>query len=142
MDSYKSLWAKKQEVNGKFEWMPLYVHLFDTKNVSALLWEYWLSDSQKNLIIKSIEDGNEEIAKNLVVFLGSVHDIGKATPAFQIKKGFSNSEDLDKMLKEQLEDSGFFGISSKSLPSINKSHHSLASEYILYKFGVKEDIVQ
>ena len=140
MNFSKSLWAKKQEVNGNFEWMPLYVHLSDTKNVSALLWEYWLSDSQKNLIIKSIEDGNEEIAKNLVVFLGSVHDIGKATPAFQIKKGFSNSEDLDKMLKEQLEDSGFFGISSKSLPSINKSHHSLASEYILYKFGVKEDI--
>lgn len=140
MNFSKNLWAKKQEINRNFEWMPLYMHLSDTKHVSALLWEYWLSESQKDLIINSIEDGNEDIAKNLVIFLGSVHDIGKATPAFQIKKGFSNSEDLDNILKEQLEESGFYGISSKYLASINKSHHSLASEYILYKFGVKEDI--
>ena len=74
------------------------------------------------------------------MFLGACHDIGKATPAFQIKKGFANSNDLDKILKEKLEQDGFFGISNINLPSMNKSHHSIASEYILYRYGVKEDI--
>ena len=140
MESYKNLWAKKQETNGNFEWMPLYIHLSDSKNVSAMLWEHWLSDSQKNIVINSIENGDEFLAKNLVMFLGACHDIGKATPAFQIKKGFANSNDLDKILKEKLEQAGFFGISNINLPSMNKSHHSIASEYILYRYGVKEDI--
>ena len=140
MESYKNLWAKKQETNGNFEWMPLYIHLSDSKNVSAMLWEHWLSDSQKNIVINSIENGDEFLAKNLVMFLGASHDLGKATPAFQIKKGFANSNDLDKILKEKLEQAGFFEISNINLPSMNKSHHSIASEYILYRYGVKEDI--
>ncbi|BFL72552.1 CRISPR-associated helicase Cas3' [Anaerococcus nagyae] len=140
MEVYKSLWAKKQDTNGNFEWMPLYIHLSDTQKVSSLLWEHWLSDSQKNIVINSIANGDENIAKNLVMFLGACHDIGKATPAFQIKKGFANSNDLDKILKEKLEQAGFFGISNINLPSMNKSHHSIASEYILYRYGVKEDI--
>ena len=84
MESYKNLWAKKQETNGNFEWMPLYIHLSDSKNVSAMLWEHWLSNSQKNIVINSIENGDEFLAKNLVMFLGASHDLGKATPAFQI----------------------------------------------------------
>lgn len=138
MEVYKSLWAKKQDTNGNFEWMPLYIHLSDTQKVSSLLWEHWLSDSQKNIVINSIANGDENIAKNLVMFLGACHDIGKATPAFQIKKGFANSNDLDKILKEKLEQADFFGISYTHLSSINKSHHSLASEYLLYKYGVKK----
>lgn len=136
----KELWAKKQENETGFQWLPLYIHLSDTKNVMALLWEHWISESQKNLIITSIKDGNEDIAKNLVMFIGAIHDIGKATPAFQIKKGFRNSKDLDEILKEKLESSGFIGISNVHLASINKSHHSLAGQYILSKFGVKDDI--
>jgi len=120
--------------------MPLYIHLSDSKNVSAMLWEHWLSDSQKNIVINSIENGDEFLAKNLVMFLGASHDLGKATPAFQIKKGFANSDDLDMILKEKLEQADFFEISYTHLSSINKSHHSLASEYLLYKYGVKEDI--
>ena len=27
----KNFWAKKQDNNGSFEWLPLYVHLIDTK---------------------------------------------------------------------------------------------------------------
>ena len=140
MHSYKSLWAKKQDINGNFEWSPLYIHLHDTQKVSILLWEHWFSDSQKNIVINSIHNGDENIAKKLIKFIGACHDLGKATPAFQIKKSFANSDDLDVILKENLEQAGFLGITNTHLPSINKSHHSLASEYLLYKYGVKEDI--
>lgn len=140
MHSYKSLWAKKQDINGKFEWSPLYIHLHDTQKVSILLWEHWFSDSQKNIVINSIHNGDEDIAKKLIKFIGACHDLGKATPAFQIKKSFANSDDLDVILKENLEQAGFLGITNTHLPSINKSHHSLASQYILFKYGVKEDV--
>lgn len=78
----KKLWAKKQENGASFQWIPLYIHLSDTKNVMALLWEHWLSESQKNLIITSIKDGNEDIAKNLVTFIGAIHDIGSLFRTF------------------------------------------------------------
>lgn len=43
----KYLWAKKSQKNGRFLWLPLMQHLEDTKNVSLLLWENWLSEGQK-----------------------------------------------------------------------------------------------
>lgn len=46
-------WVKKRENSGRFEWLPLRVHLKDTKEISALLWEHWLSASQRDLIITS-----------------------------------------------------------------------------------------
>ena len=78
----KELWAKKQENEAGFQWLPLYIHLSDTKNVMALLWEHWISESQKKLIITSIKDGNEDIAKNLVMFIGAIHDIGSLSRIF------------------------------------------------------------
>src|SRR3712207_8667168 len=41
-------------------------------------------------------------AKKLIKFIALVHDIGKATPAFQTKEGFINSVDLDFALMEKL----------------------------------------
>ncbi len=37
------LWAKKSEKNGFWQWMSLYQHLVDTKNIAGILWENWLS---------------------------------------------------------------------------------------------------
>lgn len=136
-----SLWAKKEEKNSRFYWLPLSVHLTDTMNVSRWLWNNWLSDGQRNFCINSINPSNEDEALNLAVFMGAIHDIGKATPAFQLQKGFNNSLDLDEMLLEKLERAGFNGISSLTLASPRSTHHSIAGEYILtHEFHVKEDI--
>lgn len=136
------LWAKKREENGRFLWLPLFQHLEDTKNITGLLWEHWLSEGQKKLIEDSLESEihDSEIGKHLAQFLASVHDIGKATPAFQTQKGYGNSEDLDIQLLEKLELSGFRGISSLQLSSSKKSHHSIAGQYLLSTYGVGEDI--
>lgn len=141
-----SLWAKKEERNARYLWLPLTVHLEDTMNVSRWLFANWLSESQRELCSQGLrgcgnrEDVTTDLACDLAAFLGGIHDIGKATPAFQTKKGFNNSQALDDELVCKLEMAGFSGISSVELPDLNCSHHSLAGEYLLKKYGVKDDI--
>lgn len=136
-----SLWAKKEEKESRFYWLPLRVHLTDTMNVSRWLWTNWLSDSQRMYCINSLSIFDDDVALNLAAFLGAIHDIGKATPVFQIQKGFNNSPDLDVMLLERMEQAGFMGISSLELTNPRESHHSIAGEYLLSNdFNVKDDI--
>jgi len=136
----KVLWAKKNDQNGIFSWLPLIVHLQDTMNVAVFLWNHWISEGQRNDIVSQMEDGDEELAEDLVQFLGGIHDIGKATPAFQTQKGFSSSGDLDQELLEKLERAGFCGITDFNSKFSHYSHHSLAGAWILRGFGVREDV--
>ena len=144
MDIEKSsaaLWAKKDEISGRFMWLPLSVHLADTMHVMQWLWHNWLSQNQRSFCINSLSQPDEETAIRLAAFLGAVHDIGKATPAFQIQPGCRNSHDLDAGLLEKLERAGFQGISSLILPEPKMSHHTIAGEYLLQNiFGIAPDI--
>ena len=137
-----SLWAKKKECEGQLYWLSLKQHLLDTMNVSRWLWMYWLSDSQRRFCISSLSNHDSETALNLVAFLGAIHDIGKATPAFQIRKGFGSSNRLDEKIIEALQNAGFEELHNLSLADPNKSFHSRAGEYLLKNtFQVGEDIV-
>lgn len=134
------LWAKKQDTGGRYEWLPLYQHLEDTRQVVGLLWEHWLSAGQRRYISTQVSGGDDEKAKELAQFIGAVHDLGKATPAFQVKKGFANSEDLDGLLIGKLAFSGFQGIEELLLASASCSPHALAGQRLLKNFGVRDDI--
>src|SRR5690625_736816 len=127
-------------MNGVFKWLPLKQHLIDTNEIIKLLWEHWLSDRQKQIIITSLDDKNEERAKQLVGFLASIHDLGKATPAFQAKQSFYSSIDLDLALLDKLENVGFNGIQQMKLRSERKSPHVLAGQALLESYGVAQDI--
>lgn len=136
-----SLWAKKDEISGRFMWLPLPVHLTDTMHVMQWLWNNWLSENQRRFCICSLSEPNEETARKLAAFLGAVHDIGKATPVFQVQPSYQHSRDLDFSLLEKLEQSGFQEISALSLPDAKSSHHTVAGEYLLQKvFHVLPDI--
>lgn len=141
---HNTIWAKKDEKNGVFYWMPLTVHLEDTMNVSGWLWNHWLSDGQRQYLLCQIQESgenvNEEMAERLVRFLGAVHDIGKATPVFQIQKAYTASHDLDLLLLEKLEDAGFIGISRLVLASPSSTRHAFAGEVLLHEYGIRDDI--
>lgn len=133
-------WAKKQDRKGRYEWLPLSQHLEDTRQIAGLLWEHWLSEGQKEQVRQLFDQNGEERGKALVQFLGAIHDLGKATPAFQIKSGFVNSPDLDRFLIEKLEGAGFRGIGSLELASISSSPHALAGQKLLTLYGVSDGI--
>lgn len=134
------LWAKKGEVNGRLVWLPLKNHLQDTMEVIGWLWNHWLSDGQRDYIERNVCEGYYANIECFIRFLGGIHDIGKATPAFQIQRGYAYSEDLDEYLLNRLEQAGLTGIYDLQLASRRSSHHSLAGQCILQWAGVREDI--
>lgn len=136
-----SLWGKKN-VNDDNEkmWLPLIAHLIDTKNVINWLYNHWINDGQRHILQRNFED--EDIVQNLVKFLGYIHDIGKATPAFQIKQSYIHNEDLDQNLVEKLLRNSFDGLDNSKIKKINtsKTPHALAGEVILENNGLNESI--
>ena len=139
MENCLALWAKKKEKDGIFYWLSLKRHLEDTREVMGLLWEHWLSEGQRIYIADSMMIEEDE-AKFLVMFIGAIHDIGKATPAFQIQRGFQNSEDLDLLLMEKLEREGFSGIKDLELTDRGKTPHAYAGEEICRLAGINRGI--
>lgn len=137
---HEALWAKKSDKGPEYKWLSLKQHLIDTRNVGGLLWEHWLSPGQKKDLTLSLDYFDSDDAKRFVQFLCAIHDIGKATPAFQIKSTYFSSPDLDHALKEKLAHNGFFNVHNCLLASPSKSPHALAGQYLLSIYGVKEDI--
>ena len=141
-----AFWAKKKDYKGKFEWLSLAQHLEDTRQIACLLWTHWLSKGQRQCIIASLSlpsenmTIDEDITVNLVGLLGALHDLGKATPVFQIKAGFTNSPDLDSMLIGKLESTGFTDLHLLRLANPEKSPHALAGHYLLSEYDVSEGI--
>lgn len=146
-----AFWAKKDDKD-EFKWLPLKQHSLDTLRIAGLLWEHWLSPCQKKVIIEGLKWENnasfdtlsfytlEEKAKAILTFLAAVHDLGKATPVFQTKKSFHNSQDLDKQLLEKIEHKGFSGIMNLSFLNSNDVHHALASHTLLHHYGLPHSL--
>lgn len=126
----KNLWGKKKidKVTGEEKWLPLIVHLLDTQNTIEYLYNNWLNESQRKILKANNDD--KEILK-LVKFVGGIHDIGKATPAFQLKRSYENSVDLDNDIVEKLERSGFDQISKTLFDDIKATPHNIAGAKIL-----------
>lgn len=77
----RALWAKLSHQNN--DWLPLYIHMADSAEMARLLWRRWLPDGVKTLFEKPMP----VYAEALFVFLAAAHDLGKASPVFQIRPG-------------------------------------------------------
>ncbi|MCC8081211.1 MAG: CRISPR-associated helicase Cas3' [Lachnospiraceae bacterium] len=130
MDLCMALWAKKVEYQANGEWLPLLQHLEDTSRVCGFLWNHWLCDGQRRII-----SGNhdQDTGRQVMLFLGAIHDLGKATPAFQIK-GRETRSNLNIELLERLEMDGARGISNLRLASAGESPHNIAGEALLKRY--------
>lgn len=118
------LWGKLDVPMNK--WHPLIYHMLDISNVVLELWNrgqctifhrYNLSDNNINT----------ECVKNLVTFLAGLHDIGKATPNFQLR---SNSH---RSLFERL------GLQCQT-SNVRVGHGQLSSKIIYKSFAGLQNI--
>ncbi|MDY6054513.1 CRISPR-associated helicase Cas3' [Micrococcus sp.] len=74
-----SLWAKTGPEPE--DWLTLTRHLMDAAEVASLLWREWLAPGVRLALEEALDLQGE--GERLVAWLAAVHDLGKATPAFQ-----------------------------------------------------------
>lgn len=90
-----SLWAKSDRgqsdgIAGPL-WLPLYVHMTDSLYTCEHLWDGWVPQGTKDIIIADC-NGDARLARSLVTFLAGIHDLGKASPEFQSQTWGSGEE--------------------------------------------------
>ena len=85
-DAWHTVWAKTgcDEVGNVTHWLPLHEHLTDTAAVAGLLVDHWVSPQVMRRIARDF-GGDAGDVRRLVVWLGAVHDVGKASPAFAVQ---------------------------------------------------------
>lgn len=135
----KFLWAKKNRINNEPMWLPLLAHLEDTANVCGLLYNHWISQGVKDMLVDSVftdVNDKDELVLNLCRFLGWTHDLGKASAIFQVKKSFNGDFELDNLLLDNLVGAGFKELDKYALAKRENIAHNIISQYLLTKYGV------
>lgn len=128
-DKARSLWGKSDYGVGE-SWLPLFVHMADSAGIASRLWNSWVPRSTRGIVARAL-DGDEALARSLFVFLAGVHDIGKATPAFQVK-GLSFRQGGEGGILWKPEHAGLVirhDLSGRPCPT-----HPIAGEVLLTKY--------
>lgn len=131
-DRASVIWAKISQDGSA--WLPLHVHMHDTADVSEHLWRGWISESTRRLIGESMgfRFGDPEPLQ-FIRFLAASHDIGKASPAFQIKALSTSAEVLVSRLKES-------GLAFRRKLDVNAIPHATVSMVILEREGLDRSV--
>lgn len=119
-----SKFTAKTDPMDSSRWLPLWMHLWDTAETMRRLVREWLPEET----VRATGMGFQELIR-LAVFLGAMHDIGKATFLFQT--------DITKTIPERwalLERSVGFDVQSPDLQR-HRSPHAMAGETILLRLG-------
>lgn len=69
------------------QWLPLHQHLRDAGDSAAKIFDEWISESGRKLMVSQMPGKPSEqarLARGTAIFLAAVHDIGKATPSFAV----------------------------------------------------------
>ena len=129
----QSFWAKKAK-DGSLFWLPLFAHLADTAAVMQKLWDHWLPEGTRRVIADG--SGGADRAAQLALFLAAVHDLGKATPAFQSKSSrYGGPNELDRCIAEQSRATGLPLKPRSAMPYAGKTPHALAGQVLLEAAG-------
>jgi CRISPR-associated endonuclease/helicase Cas3 len=79
---YQRLWAKADRVTGRTH--PLICHMLDVAHVALALWSEAMTGSLRAHMAGAL-GLDQESAGRLIAFWAGLHDLGKASPAFQRK---------------------------------------------------------
>jgi CRISPR-associated endonuclease/helicase Cas3 len=133
------LWAKKSK--DEELWLSLPLHMADSAEVATFLWDNYLSKNVKKIISSGVFlDGAaicQDVAGRVFRFLACAHDIGKASPIFQIKTNFPPGQ-TDEILRAGLERSGL-PLKSK-YDGKKQAKHAIVSHMILQRHGFDKSV--
>lgn len=111
-------------------WLPLLLHLKDTRNMLEWLYYEWLPASERYAMLP---DCDIEAERAVLNYMGLLHDLGKATPAFAAH--ISSSGRMPELL-ERLEGAGY----PPFWPSEYSVTHAAAGEALLIRAGAPAGI--
>ncbi|MDR0947222.1 MAG: CRISPR-associated endonuclease Cas3'' [Ruminococcus sp.] len=125
------IWAKKSR--DTFKYLPLLEHLRDTQTVALYLWQNTLPDGTRDFL----QSETNAHAAEILTFLALIHDIGKASPAFQDKKCCQN--ELDEFIKNGLFAAGL-SYDTMTEAAIRACPHNLAGQALLEEYGIHSSV--
>ena len=82
--TYQLLWAKTSRVDGAEHTHPLICHMLDVAAVAQVMWDDALTDGLRDQFAGALGLDPAETGR-LLAFWAGLHDLGKASPAFQRK---------------------------------------------------------
>jgi CRISPR-associated endonuclease/helicase Cas3 len=100
------IWGKLPK-EGEGPYHPLICHMLDTGHVAAALWEGVLKDGLRSWFAAAL-GVDQDAAGRWLAFWASLHDMGKATPAFQFK---AKDPSICRALAEGLGQPRFWAVS-------------------------------
>lgn len=121
----RTVWAKHDRASDG--WLPLWRHMADSGLVAGLLWDRWLPEQVHRIVAENLPGGVEE-ARRLAIWLATVHDIGKASPAFACQ--------VDG-LAETMRAAGLDMPDVKRLSDRKLARHGLAGQVLLQEWLVE-----
>ncbi len=101
---------------------PLMYHLLDSAAVAGLLWQQGLTSGARQQFLNWLHLPEDESGQ-LLAYWTSLHDLGKATPTFQMKHAPTKSRLVE------------LGFDFPTIPIADTCHHSLCSQWILEDFA-------
>ncbi|WP_162872907.1 CRISPR-associated helicase Cas3' [Austwickia chelonae] len=119
-----ALWGKLSREDGSY--LPLVVHLEDTAAVADHLWDHWIPRIVRRRVAAEL-GGTERLAKSLFAWVASVHDLGKAAPAFAGKARLVGAEHVVYHLEKQ-------GLSCPDVPRDDYAHHGVMGHFLLQEW--------
>lgn len=130
-NAYKILMAKTDKETGE-AWLPLWMHLRDTAGIMKKLAVKWVPEA-----VVSAAGMEDDQFITAAVFLGAIHDIGKATSYFQSIITRACPEKGEEIIS-----SGF--LINKEYRASGKTPHAHAGQWILQseinEFGIPESL--
>lgn len=135
------VWGKYSPAQTAFdsdEWLPLWVHLFDSSKTVAVLWDEWLPEKIIDLLCEDLILNRQEM-RFIVQFLAGMHDVGKCTPDFSGRDSVSNRVGG---LHKRMVDAGYgFDLNSREMimnSSAKQYRHELLSDVFVAQHIVKK----
>lgn len=116
------LWAKlPKEKHDSRSFHPLICHMLDVAVVAREMWRSLLPEAARRGIIESLQLPEQE-AETWITYIAALHDLGKASPAFQLRKEAKNLfklyAELGKLSNIEAKDCPHGRVTAAELPQI------------------------